>query len=82
MHFNNFAEGGRLENVFGGGAWWERGGQFLEIRFRVFRDSNHKSYFANSFYLTVLLDLLFTCRLKDVVLLVIFCLCFYVVSFY
>ena len=54
---------GILRVLFEEGAWWERGGQFLEGA-SVFRDRNFTSQ--------PLFDLLCTCRLKDIVSLVIF----------
>ena len=61
MDFDNFVEEEKLD----GKARWERDGQFLE-RVRVFRESNYKFYFSTLF------DVLFICRLKDIVSLVIF----------
>ena len=67
MHFNNFAEGGIWRFSFGGRAWWERGGQFLE------GEGSEVLEIANINFISLFLfDLLFMCRLKDVVLLVIF----------
>ena len=65
MDFDNFVEAEKFEEFFERGARWERDGQFLE-GVRVFRDSNHKFYFSTLFHI------LFICRLKDIVSLVIF----------
>ena len=63
-------KGGGLKSLFEGGLDWKGMVTFLSQGFRVFRDNN--VYFTSQ----LLFDLLFICRLKDVVSLVIVSLYF------
>ena len=73
--FQHFLQKGEFNDFFGGEARSERGGQFWEGAFRFLETT-----FIN-FTSQLSLDLLFTCRLKDVSL-VIFHLCFLLISSY
>ena len=79
-NFNNFLEGGIgrffLEGQMGKGWSILRGGQGLGFLLIVIIN------FTYSIILTVLINIQFTCSLKDVASLVIFHLCFQLISFY